>query len=77
MSDTANKRTKCLMAKSLSFVQFLDINGSPVEQFDPKLFVFSWLKMQPTISYQLQPRKQAQTKPDRPLWYVLGGIVMH
>lgn len=76
MSDTANKRRSCLRAKSLSSVLFLDINGPPLEQFHPKSFVLSWLKDGHRLSTATKTGRQAQTKPDRPLWTVLGGKVM-
>ncbi|KAI7810725.1 hypothetical protein IRJ41_005853 [Triplophysa rosa] len=76
MSDTANKRRNCLRAKSLSSVLFLDVNGPPLEQFDPKSFVLSWLKDGHRLSTATKTGRQAQTKADRPLWTVLGVKVM-
>ncbi|XP_034149789.1 E3 SUMO-protein ligase KIAA1586-like [Esox lucius] len=72
MNNTASKTKNRLRVRSLSAVLFVDINAPPLEMFDPKPFVMSWLKEGHCPSTAKKAAKEAKNKrEDRPLWSIM------
>ncbi|KAK9976954.1 hypothetical protein ABG768_018775 [Culter alburnus] len=72
MNDTASKTRNRLRVRSLSAVLFVDINAPPLEMFDPKPFVLSWLKEGHCPSTAKKAGKETKNKrEDRPLWSIM------
>lgn len=72
MNDTASKTRNRLRVRSLSAVLFVNINAPPLEMFDPKPFVLSWLKEGHCLSTAKKAGKEANNKrEDRPLWSIM------
>lgn len=72
MNDTASKTRNRLRVRSISAVLFVDINAPPLEMFDPKPFVLSWLKEGHCPSTAKKAGKETKNKrEDRPLWSIM------
>ncbi|XP_052009852.1 uncharacterized protein LOC127662622 [Xyrauchen texanus] len=72
MNDTASKSRNRLRVRSLSAVLFIDINAPPLEMFDPKPFVLSWIKEGHCPSTAKKSGMEAKNKSeDRPLWSIM------
>lgn len=68
LNDIDCKTRNRLREQSLSALLFLDVNGPPLEYFNPKPFVRSWLKAGHRLSASWKPGKDAKRKEKRPLW---------
>ena len=61
-----------LREQSLSLLLFMDLNGPPLEQFDPLPFVSSWIKAGHPPSTSWDTGRKAKTEDPRPLWSLLN-----
>lgn len=70
VNDTDRKSRNKLCAKSLSSLLFVDVNGPPLEIFDPTPFVTSWVKAGHRLSTWRVTGKKAQESQPKPLWSI-------
>ncbi len=71
VNDTDSKTRNRLRENSLSSLLFLDINGPPLESFDPKPFITSWIKAGHRPSTSWISGRTAKEADPRPLWSIL------
>lgn len=72
VNDTDSKSRNRLRAKSLSSLLFVDMNGPPLDRFDPAPFVTSWIKAGHRQSTAWVTGKRPQTAEPRCLWSILA-----
>ncbi|KAK1900894.1 E3 SUMO-protein ligase KIAA1586 [Dissostichus eleginoides] len=60
-----------LREASISSLLFVDLNGPPLERFDPTLFITSWLKSGHRLSTSWASGPRAKAAEPRPLWSLL------
>ncbi|RXN03547.1 E3 SUMO-protein ligase KIAA1586-like [Labeo rohita] len=71
VNSTDSKYRNKLREQSLSSLLFVDLNGPPLEQFDPLPFVSSWIKAGHRPSTSWVTGWKAKTEDPRPLWSLL------
>uniref|UniRef100_A0A8C6WVY2 HAT C-terminal dimerisation domain-containing protein n=1 Tax=Neogobius melanostomus TaxID=47308 RepID=A0A8C6WVY2_9GOBI len=71
VNSTDSKYRNKLREQSLSSLLFVDLNGPPLEQFDPLPFVSSWIKAGHRPSTSWVTGRKAKTEEPRPLWSLL------
>ncbi|XP_048037434.1 E3 SUMO-protein ligase KIAA1586-like [Megalobrama amblycephala] len=71
VNSTDSKYRNKLREQSLSSLLFVDLNGPPLEQFDPLPFVSSWIKAGHRPSTSWVTGRKAKTEDPRPLWSLL------
>ncbi|KAK1880923.1 E3 SUMO-protein ligase KIAA1586 [Dissostichus eleginoides] len=60
-----------LREDSLSSLLFVDLNGPPLDKFDPVPFVKSWIKAGHRLSSSWKPGRQREEVEPRHLWSIL------
>lgn len=70
VNDTNKKTRNRLRAKSLSSLLFVDINGPPLDIFNPTPFVVSWLRTGHRLSTSWVTGRKAQETQPKPLWAI-------
>lgn len=68
VNDTDRKTRNKLRAKSMSSLLFVDLNGPPLEVFNPAPYVMSWVKAGHRLSKSWVPGRKAKEGKPRPLW---------
>ncbi|XP_056091376.1 E3 SUMO-protein ligase KIAA1586-like [Rhinichthys klamathensis goyatoka] len=71
VNNTSNQTRNRLREDSLSSLLFVDLNGSPLDKFDPVPFVRSWIKAGHRLSSSWKPGRQPQEVEPRHLWSIL------
>ncbi|KAK1890660.1 E3 SUMO-protein ligase KIAA1586 [Dissostichus eleginoides] len=71
VNDTDSKTRNRLREASISSLLFVDLNGPPLERFDPTLFITSWLKSGHRLSTSWASGPRAKAAEPRPLWSLL------
>ncbi|XP_062260281.1 E3 SUMO-protein ligase KIAA1586-like [Platichthys flesus] len=71
-NDTDDKTRNRLRAPSLAALLFIDLNGPPIEKFNPVPFVLSWLKKGHRTSASWIPGPRPQPAESRAVWSVLS-----
>ncbi|XP_062376891.1 E3 SUMO-protein ligase KIAA1586-like [Sardina pilchardus] len=71
VNDTDSKTRNRLCEASISSVLFVDLNGPPLERFDPMPFVTSWLKSGHRLSTSWVTGPRAKAAEPRALWSLL------
>lgn len=71
VNSTDSKYRNKLREQSLSSLLFVDLNGPPLEQFDPLPFVSSWIKAGHPPSTSWVTGRKAKTEDPRPLWSLM------
>ncbi|XP_063730111.1 E3 SUMO-protein ligase KIAA1586-like [Eleginops maclovinus] len=71
MNDTDSKTRNRLREASTSSLLFVDLNGPPLERFDPTPFITSWLKSGHRLSTSWASGPRAKATEPRPLWSLL------
>lgn len=72
VNNTDDKTRNRLREGSLSSLLFVDLNGPPLDKFDPVPFVRSWIAAGHRLSTSWKPgREPQQTVEARHLWSVL------
>lgn len=70
VNDTDRKTRNKLGEKSLSSLLFVDLNGPPLEIFNPAPYVMSWVKAGHCLSKSWVPGRKGKEAKPRPLWSV-------
>uniref|UniRef100_UPI003AAB9DCF E3 SUMO-protein ligase KIAA1586-like n=1 Tax=Centroberyx gerrardi TaxID=166262 RepID=UPI003AAB9DCF len=70
VNDMDRKSRNRLRAKSLSSLLFVDINGPPLEIFDPTPFVTSWVNAGHRLSTSWVTGRKTQGSQRKPLWSI-------
>lgn len=71
-NDTDDSTRNRLRAPSLTALLFVDLNGPPIETFNPIPFVKSWIKKGHRTSASWVPGRRAQPIESRALWSILS-----
>ncbi|XP_077089675.1 E3 SUMO-protein ligase KIAA1586-like [Siphateles boraxobius] len=71
-NDTDCQTRNRLRARSLPALLFVDLNGPPLDRFDPAPFVQSWIKTGHRMSASWVPGPQPQPAEIRPLWSIFS-----
>ncbi|KAL2096749.1 hypothetical protein ACEWY4_005956 [Coilia grayii] len=71
-NDTDNSTRNRLRAPSLTALLFVDLNGPPIETFNPIPFVKSWIKKGHRTSASWVPGRRPQPTESRALWSILS-----
>ncbi|KAK0133231.1 E3 SUMO-protein ligase KIAA1586 [Merluccius polli] len=71
-NDTDDKTRNRLRAQSLTALLFIDLNGPPIENFNPVPFVKSWIKKGHRTSASWIPGRRAQPAESRAVWSILS-----
>ena len=70
-NDTDSKTRKGLRENSLSSLLFVDLNGPPLERFDPAPFITSWINSGHRLSTSRASGPTAKEADPRPVWSLL------
>ncbi|KAK1879466.1 E3 SUMO-protein ligase KIAA1586 [Dissostichus eleginoides] len=71
VNNTDNQSRNRLREESLSSLLFVDLNGPPLDKFDPVPFVKSWIKAGHRLSSSWKPGRQREEVEPRHLWSIL------
>ncbi|KAK5866511.1 hypothetical protein PBY51_020697 [Eleginops maclovinus] len=71
-NDTDDKTRNGLRAASLTALLFIDLNGPPIEKFNPVPFVHSWIKSGHRTSASWIPGRRPQPAESRAVWSLLS-----
>lgn len=72
-NDTDCKTRNRLRARSLNALLFVDLNGPPINKFDPFPFIQSWINKGHRTSTSWVPGPRPQPAENRPLWAILSA----
>lgn len=72
-NDTDCKTRIRLRARSFRALLFVDLNGLPIDKFDPIPFIHSWIKKGHQTSTSWVSGPQPQPAEYRPLWSILSA----
>ncbi len=68
INDTAIQSSDSLREESLSSLLFVDLNGPPLDKFDPVPYMATWIKAAYHLSSSWIPGRQREEAEPRPLW---------
>ncbi|KAK1895591.1 Zinc finger protein 862 [Dissostichus eleginoides] len=72
-NNTDCKTRNRLRARSLNALLFVDLNGPPINKFDPFPFIQSWINKGHRTSTSWVPGPRPQPAENRPLWAILSA----
>lgn len=72
-NDTDRKTRNRLQARSLTALLFVDLNGPPIDKFDPLPYIQSWIKKGHRTSTSWVPGPRPKPPENRALWSIFSA----